>query len=157
MKTILKSIFALGAAALMAVSCNVENVGTLYDFAEFSPGVSFLLNQVSDTEISDTQANYIITVARRDKVIGSSLEAAVKISASGAAYDLLDSERSHLAAIFIVSGVELVRGEGDVSVSVARAPGSKCPRCWAYSTEIDDVHPVCPKCGKALREEGFSL
>lgn len=68
MKTILNSIFALGAAALMAVSCNVENVGTLYDFAEFSPGVSFLLNQVSDTEISATQANYIITVARRDKV-----------------------------------------------------------------------------------------
>lgn len=88
MKTILKSIIALGAAALFAVSCNVENVGTRYDFAEESAGVSFLNNQVTDTEISAAQTSYTITVARRSKTgtvtanIGSTLPEAIKVPGS---------------------------------------------------------------------------
>ena len=65
MKTILKSIFALGAAALFAVSCNVDNVGTLYDFSEDSAGVSFLNNAVTQTSLAATQTSYTVTVARR--------------------------------------------------------------------------------------------
>ena len=86
MKTILKSILALGAAALMAVSCNVENVGALY--TEKDPGVSFLLNSVSQTAIPAAQTSYTVTVARRTKSgsltanLSTTLPAAIKVPSS---------------------------------------------------------------------------
>lgn len=88
MKTIFKSILALGAAALMAVSCNVENVGALYDNTDNSAGVSFLLNAVSQTEIPAAQTSYTVTVSRRTKSgsvtanLSSTLPAAIKVPSS---------------------------------------------------------------------------
>ena len=88
MKTIFKSIFALGAAVLFAVSCNVENVGTLYDFAEEGEGVSFLLNSVTDTEIAAAQTTYTVTVGRRTTSgtatanLASTLPAEIKVPSS---------------------------------------------------------------------------
>lgn len=88
MKTIFKSIFALGAAFLFAVSCNVENVGALYDFAEEGQGVSFLLNTVSDTQISAAQTTYTVTVGRRytsgsvTANLSSTLPAEIKVPSS---------------------------------------------------------------------------
>ncbi|MDR0965091.1 MAG: isoleucine--tRNA ligase [Myxococcales bacterium] len=89
--------------------------------------------------------------ARQNKLIGSSLEAAVTLTASGAAAELLERNLGQLEALFIVSKVSVKRGEdGDLSVDVTSAPGTKCPRCWTYSEAIDANHPVCPKCAKAL-------
>ena len=51
--------------------------------------------------------------AREDKVIGSSLEAAVTLEADGALYPLLHSYEAQLPALFIVSQVELKQGTGE--------------------------------------------
>jgi isoleucyl-tRNA synthetase len=100
-----------------------------------------------------------LEVARRDKLIGSSLEARVTLFAEGEKGSFLKENAAELSAIFIVSKVELadaplpgLAGEQGASmqVKVERAPGQKCPRCWNWSEAIGPGRPVCPKCEEAL-------
>ena len=91
--------------------------------------------------------------------IGKSLEAAVTIVADAGTRDFLAGFGGQLAEVFIVSAVEL--GEDPAAkepvVSVRRAPGSKCPRCWCWSTRVGEVaaHPeICPRCADALAAAG---
>ena len=94
--------------------------------------------------------------ARNDKVIGPSLEAAVILTAGGETYKLLDGFRNELAALFIVSHVELQRAEADtLEVRVERALGDKCERCWKYTTDVgsDPEFPtICASCARIVRE-----
>ncbi|MFZ5648428.1 MAG: isoleucine--tRNA ligase [Bacillota bacterium] len=106
-----------------------------------------------------------LEVARKDRVIGNSLEAAAQLYASGEVYHLLASMKEELPTVFIVSGVVLNQGnppEGAVTdegvpgfgVVVERAPGSKCERCWNYHGEVgrDADHPtLCPRCAGVVR------
>jgi isoleucyl-tRNA synthetase len=89
--------------------------------------------------------------ARRAKLIGSGLEAAVTVRANGDQRRLLEERRAELATLFIVSKVTLA--DGPLEVTVERAPGEKCERCWVFSEERgkDATHPtLCPKCAAAL-------
>ncbi|MFA6947714.1 MAG: isoleucine--tRNA ligase, partial [Eubacteriales bacterium] len=90
--------------------------------------------------------------ARTAGIIGKSLEAKVTITASGEQYDILDSFRDQLAAIFIVSQAELVRGEGALDAAVAAADGEKCDRCWMHSTEGVKTEDgfLCARCAKLV-------
>jgi len=98
----------------------------------------------------------VLEEARVAKTIGSSLEAAVEITASGKTFELLESYRDDLRYLFIVSQVSLTKTEaGEVGVSVCRADGQKCERCWNYSTRVGESarYPtVCERCVKALEE-----
>jgi len=89
--------------------------------------------------------------ARRQKLIGSGLEALVAVQADGDTHRLLRESFDELSTLFIVSGVEL--SQGPLSVSVRRAGGKKCERCWIYRDDVgvDPEHPtVCGKCADAL-------
>jgi isoleucyl-tRNA synthetase len=96
--------------------------------------------------------------ARIAKQIGSSLEARVEIAAAGESYEVLENYRDELRYLFIVSQVDLVNsgeGAGGVVVKVAQAAGTKCERCWNYSTRVgeSDRYPtVCERCVEALAE-----
>ena len=93
--------------------------------------------------------------ARDEKVIGSSLEAAVMMEASGEIYELLKKFSAELPGLFIVSAVTLKQGTGDLTVTIERASGDKCERCWKYTRDVgsDDRFPtVCAACAKTLRE-----
>ena len=97
--------------------------------------------------------------ARRDKLIGGSLEAQVKVTAPPAVYALLERNAAHLRALFIVSQVRLARQEGKedapLQVEVGKAEGQKCERCWNYSAHVgeDQRYPtVCERCSAVLRE-----
>ncbi|MDQ3820072.1 MAG: isoleucine--tRNA ligase, partial [Acidobacteriota bacterium] len=100
--------------------------------------------------------------ARIAKRIGSSLEARVKLSASGPTHDLLAGYLDDLRYIFIVSQVALARAEegganesNAVAVTVERAEGEKCERCWNYSTRVGESErypTVCERCAEALAE-----
>lgn len=101
----------------------------------------------------------VLEVARKDKVIGSSLEAKVIIYCNGAKYDLLASLKENLKEIFIVSAVEIEKsGEGkftgekntDVTITVEKAAGEKCERCWSYSEDVSDNEKICNRCRKIL-------
>ena len=104
---------------------------------------------------------------RREKLIGSSLEAKVILHASKSnpMYDVLKSYEAFLPSLFIVSQVEL-RSINHVSetlmrdlsdgfgVEVTKAAGQKCERCWNYreTVGIDKDHPtLCDRCLEAIR------
>ena len=98
-----------------------------------------------------------LEAARKDKVIGSGLQAKVTISAPAESYDLLERYRETLRYLFIVSQVELKRlvsGNGaGMKVEVSPAEGKKCERCWNYSTLVgsDPEYPtVCERCSAVL-------
>jgi isoleucyl-tRNA synthetase len=100
-------------------------------------------------------AQKALEAKRASKEIGSSLEAEVAISAAGELYELLASYRDEIEDLLIVSGVELERGEGDPSVTVRRADGAKCERCWHYRESVggDPMFPtVCQPCASHVRE-----
>jgi isoleucyl-tRNA synthetase len=98
--------------------------------------------------------------ARNSKLIGKSLEAQATISASEPVYLILTKYREQLRYLFIVSGVKIEQassgnGAGSVKVTVSKAAGKKCDRCWNYSTHVgeDSAYPtVCERCSAALKE-----
>jgi isoleucyl-tRNA synthetase len=88
---------------------------------------------------------------RRQKVIGSSLDADAFISAKGDTFKVLMANKDLLREFFIVSAVNI--SEGELKAEARRAEGEKCERCWHHSpqTGADQRHPgVCPKCVSAL-------
>lgn len=118
-----------------------------------APGDEALLAEFDRLFAVRAEVQKALEKARQDKLIGSSLEASVAIAASGETADLLERNQAHLEALFIVSRVTLTQAadaSAPLSVEVSRAPGSKCPRCWTYCEAIDETHPVCPKCARAL-------
>jgi isoleucyl-tRNA synthetase len=104
----------------------------------------------------------LLEAARREKMIGASLEARVVLSASGKAREVLEGNLAELPGLLIVSQVELgevARGQvldvgqalgGEVRAEVRPARGGKCPRCWTYAEEVAAGAEVCPKCQEAL-------
>ncbi|MEJ1979122.1 MAG: isoleucine--tRNA ligase [Acetobacteraceae bacterium] len=89
-----------------------------------------------------------LETARRDGVIGSSLQAAITLP--DGVLDLLGE--AGWAEFAIVSGVQ-----GGSDVAVAKAPGEKCARCWRVLSEVGAVaaHPaLCLRCADAV-ESGF--
>jgi isoleucyl-tRNA synthetase len=88
--------------------------------------------------------------------IGKSLEAAVTIAADASTCSFLASFGDLLKDVLIVSSVAVQEDPAAAagpSVTVARAPGSKCSRCWCWSTRVGETpsHPeVCPRCAGAL-------
>jgi len=97
-----------------------------------------------------------LETARQEKVIGSSLEARVRISADGDLYPLLNQYENELPGLFIVSQVDL-RNHADagINVMIDRAPGSKCERCWKYTEDVGSVSAlpsVCAACAEVVRE-----
>ncbi|MBI5893210.1 MAG: isoleucine--tRNA ligase [Deltaproteobacteria bacterium] len=107
--------------------------------------------------------------ARRDKVIGHSLDAMVIISVDGELKKTLEGYISILKDILIVSqislpdkidkieGAEVLFGSEEVKglkIGINKAKGEKCERCWNYSEQVGEFkeHPkVCERCVEALK------
>ncbi|HKP84058.1 MAG TPA: isoleucine--tRNA ligase [Pyrinomonadaceae bacterium] len=93
--------------------------------------------------------------ARVAKLIGSSLQAKVRLEAAGSTLELLQRHQNDLRYLFIVSQVELGNGSEDVSIKISSADGEKCERCWNYSTRVGESErypTVCERCVAALQE-----
>ncbi|HEX7415651.1 MAG TPA: class I tRNA ligase family protein, partial [Smithellaceae bacterium] len=101
-----------------------------------------------------------IEQARKEKVIGHSLDARISIAAPGKMHNLFKEHLEDLRALLIVSQLQLV-DEKEISnpykseeikgltVGVAKARGVKCERCWIYSESVgaDAQHPTaCDRC-----------
>jgi isoleucyl-tRNA synthetase len=89
--------------------------------------------------------------ARREKLIGLSLDARVSIVLPKGLYDVLHQHEDQLKTVFIVSQVALSTGDDvkDVRVEVKKAEGQKCVRCWVYDTSVGQNadHPaICRRC-----------
>jgi isoleucyl-tRNA synthetase len=114
---------------------------------------------------------------RKEKKIGSSLEASVTLYAKGESwsaaldgssgfpfYKLLEEKKGVLSSLFIVSQVDLLpwekKPEGvpgtiidGLAVQVLPARGTKCGRCWCYREDVgrNPAHPeLCARCAEAV-------
>ncbi len=106
-----------------------------------------------------------LELARNGKVIGASLEAKVTLTCDGELYDFIRSVEQELPAVFIVSKVQVEKGtaggfKGEevdgLFVTVAKADGEKCERCWTYEESVgsDSQHPtLCARCAAILKAE----
>jgi len=105
--------------------------------------------------------------ARKDKFIGSSLEAGVGIYADGEIKSFIQENLELLKTMAIVSHMEVVgkspKGNNvfessdipGLIVEVQKAPGEKCERCWTYRTSVGtnpDRSTLCDRCIGHLRE-----
>ncbi|MCK0069091.1 isoleucine--tRNA ligase [Kordiimonas laminariae] len=89
-----------------------------------------------------------IELLRRDKTIGSSLQANAEVTvadeATLKAFDGLDA-----AEIFITSAATLKVGSEDAAV-ITVADGEKCERCWVVSPEVTENGDLCNRCNAAV-------
>ncbi len=92
-----------------------------------------------------------IEVLVKDKTIKSSLESKVVLEASGEYLEFLNAVKDEIKPVLIVSDVEIVEGDGELKISVEKAEGEKCERCWIISKTVgaNAAHPtLCDKCCK---------
>jgi isoleucyl-tRNA synthetase len=95
-----------------------------------------------------------LEAARRERTIGGSLEAEVRIAADPDTLALLRSFEPGLRFLLITSGVALSEGPA-LSVEVARARGAKCERCWSYTEDVGadaELPGACARCAAHVRE-----
>lgn len=107
----------------------------------------------------------VLEEARRNKVIGHSLDAEVSLYGSGESFSFYKSYEKDLVSVFIVSGIKFIEEnvsdnakEGErifdgILIKASKSTGKKCERCWAISEktgENKDYPEVCPKCVKNL-------
>jgi isoleucyl-tRNA synthetase len=78
---------------------------------------------------------------RRDKVIGSSLEA--RVAYPDPELELTHESLADLAEIYIVSEVVPGHGEG---IEVTRTEYLKCGRCWRLLPEVTEDGGLCARC-----------
>lgn len=106
-----------------------------------------------------------LEIARNEKkLINSGLEAKVLLTAELELKAKLKQHLAQLPGLFIVSQVELLSaGQGDfksdvisgLEVTVQRADGKKCERCWNYSIHVGEnvrYPSICERCSEAIAE-----
>ncbi len=96
--------------------------------------------------------------ARQSKHIGKSLEAKVQVSVSDAAKaELLKKYRPELRELLNVSQLDVATGGEACVVTVSKADGQKCERCWHFETDVGAIsaHPaLCGRCVVAVSTLG---
>jgi isoleucyl-tRNA synthetase len=111
----------------------------------------------------------VLEGARRDKVIGLSLDAEVVLKVSGEWAGFLANSLDQLRELCIVSSLRLAEEAEDdggltfveaealpgIQIAVGPAPGVKCERCWTIATTVgeDQEHPaLCARCAAVVRQ-----
>jgi isoleucyl-tRNA synthetase len=89
--------------------------------------------------------------ARQAKIIGKALEAKIEIVIPQVQWQYADPEL--LRELVNVSALKITVGEF-VSISVSKADGRKCGRCWHWETDVgrNAEHPtLCGRCVLAIQ------
>ena len=129
--------------------------------AKSSKGTQDLMAEWQDLSHVRDEVLKALEAARTQKLIGSGLEAEVRLSVPESLHEVVQRHEKELRYLFIVSSVQLAaapsgNGSGSgITVEIGRAPGQKCERCWNYSTQVgsDPKFPtVCERCSEALKE-----
>ena len=110
---------------------------------------------------------------RKNKVVGTSLEAEVTLTAEGELGEILETYQEELPALFITSAVSVKKTSsiqnptsqtstyhdetGSAQIEVNRIDGTKCPRCWRWvlppQASLDSSEEqICTRCMDALAQ-----
>ncbi len=97
-----------------------------------------------------------IEIARGEKLIGKPLEAKLLVAPKGETKQLLETI-DNVRQLLQVSQLDYVDAAdvdyATAEISVLKADGAPCARCWTYSTELgqDEQHPeLCPRCTEVI-------
>ena len=104
-----------------------------------------------------------LEIARADKLIGKSLDAAVTVyTKDDGVFTLLNSFANELSTVYIVSSAKVVKGDAPegaftetasgIAVKVTVADGERCDRCWLHSTDTisDGEGVLCRRCAAVI-------
>ncbi len=112
------------------------------------------------------EANKALEIKRKDKFLGNALEAELTFYLPDEDFALLGEYRDFLPALFIVSKVVIQpkvaimedayesQEVNGLFITVGKAPGEKCERCWNRSSLVGSFsdHPgICERCHNALK------
>ena len=123
----------------------------------FSEDPAPLIEEWKRIFVARDAALVLLENERQAKLIGKSLEAQLKITASGDFLSILQRYKDGLKEIFNVSNVTIL--EGPESIAPLPATGHKCARCWNFMPEVSDYGiwtNVCTRCQSALKEMGIA-
>lgn len=81
--------------------------------------------------------------ARAEKIVGHSLDSDITIYANED-YDFINENKENIALVSIISELTVEKAD-EYKVEVKKSTGSKCPRCWTYSKDINE-EGLCKKC-----------
>jgi isoleucyl-tRNA synthetase len=94
--------------------------------------------------------------ARQAKEIGKALEAKLTFTGSSPALPAAQANQDALRELLNVSQLKITpTAEAALTVSVSKAAGEKCERCWHWETDVGShpEHPtICGRCVKAVQE-----
>jgi len=96
--------------------------------------------------------NKQIEEKRAAKEIGHSLDTKIIVQVPEDVYTILAKLGDETKDIFIVSQCEILKGD-EVGVTVKKADGKKCERCWQYATDVTESQPfpnLCKRCANIV-------
>lgn len=113
-----------------------------------------------------SEVNKALDIARKDKLVGNSLQAVLSVSADADTLEFLGQNAEAFAEITMISELKLLdaapRNPTLVSeevpglvILVEPTEAEKCPRCWMHSKSVgsDSEHPeLCARCASVVRE-----
>lgn len=93
---------------------------------------------------------------RRAGTIGNSLEASVRVTASGKIHELLEEVGGEkLADLCLVSELTVEKADGEVAVKAGRTESEKCPRCWRHGHGVGESRSypeLCARCAEVVEQ-----
>jgi isoleucyl-tRNA synthetase len=96
----------------------------------------------------------VLERARQAKEIGKALEASLSFCGAAAVLEVAKPQTEALRELLNVSQLEIKPdGQDDIRVSVSKALGQKCERCWHWETDVGSApeHPtICGRCVKVV-------
>lgn len=139
-----------------------ENLQELEDSALFNDAFWQKVKDIRD------EANRAIEEARKNGVIGGTLEAEVEIYAQASDLETLKALDDELKFVLITSKVTLhdldkaplnafASENGKLKFVVTKSKAHKCERCWHYEEGVGEnaEHPgLCPRCLENIGPEG---
>ena len=132
-------------------------------------------DEVGDLRFSDAQWEKVLEIrsevnkqiedARNKEIIGSSLDAELKLFCDDEIKSLLDKFTEELRFIFITSEVKVIASNGGgnttniqgLNVEVLKTSDQKCVRCWHSRPEvgsIKDHESICQRCHDNVEGDG---
>lgn len=109
-----------------------------------------------------SEVNKVLEEARKNKQIGSSLEASVTLYAQPELASDLNSLQSELRFVLLTSSVRVADYKeaddkaqkteqlmNELKITINKAQGQKCPRCWHYTPNVvlaGEQGELCPRC-----------
>ncbi|MFV9996373.1 MAG: isoleucine--tRNA ligase [Arsenophonus endosymbiont of Dermacentor nuttalli] len=107
------------------------------------------------------EVNKVLEKARADKLIRSSLEAAVTLYADTELTEILNRLDDELRFVLLTSQakvIDIVKAPvqaqdselSGLKIAFHKAEGDKCPRCWHYATDIGREAEYAELCGRCV-------